>query len=215
MRRTEDDLVRRTRRVVLATVALLTIALLGTVVWWRVRLSHEVNGRLRALQRAGLPASGAELNQWYASVPDSENAALVLTQAFALVTNVAENSISEAKRRHFFISHMLIVSLSRITVREAEGLAEMRIARAALAVERFRLSNDRLPKGLQELVPRFLPAVPLDPFDGTSRRYKPLPKGYVIYSIGLDGRDDSGKEPPVRRRGSERVPEDITFAVER
>jgi len=30
----------------------------------------EVNGRLRALQRAGLPTSGAELNQWYAAVPD-------------------------------------------------------------------------------------------------------------------------------------------------
>ena len=84
MRRTEDDLICRTRRVVLAIVALLNCALLGGVVWWRARLSYKVKGRSRALQRAGFPTSGTELNQWYASVPDPENAALVLTQAFAL-----------------------------------------------------------------------------------------------------------------------------------
>src|SRR5882672_1922604 len=98
MSRTEDDLIRRTRRVVLATVALLICALIGSVVWWRMCLSHEVNGRLRALQRAGLPTSGAELNQWYASVPDSENAALVLTQAFAFLRTFPDQRSNEVSR---------------------------------------------------------------------------------------------------------------------
>jgi hypothetical protein len=61
----------------------------------------------------------------------------------------------------------------------------------------------------------FLPAVPLDPFDGAPLRYKPLVKGYVVYSIGPDGHDDGGKEPPIRRRDTEQVPEDITITVER
>ena len=55
MSRTEDDLTRRTRRVVIATVALLACALVGSVVCWRLHLGYDVNGRLRALQRAGLP----------------------------------------------------------------------------------------------------------------------------------------------------------------
>ena len=62
MSRTEDDLIRRTRRVVLATLALLICGLVGSVVWWRWHLDYELNGRLRALQRAGLPTCGAELN---------------------------------------------------------------------------------------------------------------------------------------------------------
>jgi len=57
--------------------------------------------------------------------------------------------------------------------------------------------------------------MPLDPFDGAPLRYKPLAKGYVVYSIGPDGHDDGGKEPPIRRRGTEPVPEDITITVER
>jgi hypothetical protein len=132
-----------------------------------------------------------------------------------IVTNVAENSVAEARRRHYFISLMLIPSLARITVREAEGFAEMRTARAALAVERFRLANHRLPKDVGELVPRYLPAVPRDPFDGAPLRYKSLAKGYVVYSIGRDGHDDGGQEPPLKRRSTEHAPEDITFTVDR
>ena len=61
MSRTEDALIRRTRRIVLAAVPLLACVLIGSVVGWRWHLGYEVNGRLRALQRAGLPTSLAEL----------------------------------------------------------------------------------------------------------------------------------------------------------
>ena len=57
--------------------------------------------------------------------------------------------------------------------------------------------------------------MPLDPFDGSPLRYKLFSKGYVVYSIGPDGHDDGGKEPPTKRRSTARVPEDITFTVER
>src|SRR5206468_11776996 len=56
------DLIRRTHRVVVTGVALLAFGLIGSLVCLRLRLTHDVNGRLRALQRAGLPTSGAELN---------------------------------------------------------------------------------------------------------------------------------------------------------
>jgi hypothetical protein len=46
--------------------------------------------------------------------------------------------------------------------------------------------------------------LPLDPFDGQPLRYKKLPKGYVVYSNGEDGKDDGGDEK-----------KDITFTVER
>jgi hypothetical protein len=57
------------------------------VVWfavWRVLLYREIEHRFAAIRTAGLPASGEELNAWRLQVPDSENGAPVLTQAFAL-----------------------------------------------------------------------------------------------------------------------------------
>ena len=65
---------------------------------------------------------------------------------------------------------------------------------------------------LEELVPQFLPSVPLDPYDGQPLRYKRLPAGFVVYSIGADGRDDGGKERPVKGQVKEF---DETFIVER
>jgi hypothetical protein len=49
---------------------------------------------------------------------------------------------------------------------EAVGYAEsrMRCLEAAIAVERFRLATRRMPKSLDELVPQFIDAVPVDPY---------------------------------------------------
>jgi hypothetical protein len=73
----------------------------------------------------------------------------------------------------------------------------MRDARAALAIERYRLTTGHLPD-------KFTDSALVDPFDGQPLRYKKLAKGYVVYSIGEDGKDDGGDEK-----------KDITFTVER
>jgi hypothetical protein len=55
------------------------------LVAWRLLLTHDVNRRLASIRAAGLPTNGKEVNAYYAAVPDSQNAALVLTQAFGLI----------------------------------------------------------------------------------------------------------------------------------
>ena len=53
----------------------------------------------------------------------------------------------------------------------------------------------------------------LDLFDNQPLRYRKLPKGYVVYSIGRDLTDDGGKEPPADPKPDDR--HDLTFTVER
>jgi hypothetical protein len=53
-------------------------------VFWRISLAWRVNRETAAIRRAGQPTTWPELDKWYKAVPDSENAALVLTQTFAL-----------------------------------------------------------------------------------------------------------------------------------
>jgi hypothetical protein len=155
----------------------------------------------------GFYLGAMETNITLAGLPSPRN--------LAACTNLASQQELAADSHRYILSGLLLPAVDRILKRESECAAWLSMAQAALAVERFRLANDRLPMKLSELVPQFLPAVPLDPFDGAPLRYKPLAKGYVVYSIGPDGRDDGGKEPPSSRRGTERPPEDITFTVER
>jgi len=90
----------------------------------------------------------------------------------------------------------------------------IRSARTAVAIERYRLAHtNALPESLTDLVPAYLPEVPLDLFDGQPLRYRKLPNGYVVYSIGRDLSDDGGKEPPAYPKSEDR--HDLTFTVER
>jgi len=60
-----------------------------------MRLYLEIDGRFARLRKAGLPTSGAELNPWRGVVPNSENGALALTQAFSLLRTFPDSRSNE------------------------------------------------------------------------------------------------------------------------
>ncbi len=92
-----------------------------------------------------------------------------------------------------------------------EHEAKLATLRTALAVELFRLAHEgRIPANLNNLVPNHLPEVPRDIFDGQPLRFKILPRGYVLYSIGADGVDDGGLE-----KTNNATKYDVTITVER
>ncbi|MDQ3441397.1 MAG: hypothetical protein M3478_13730 [Planctomycetota bacterium] len=77
---------------------------------------------------------------------------------------------------------------------------ERRVAATSLAAQHFRAEHARWPTALAELVPAYLPAVPLDPYKVDE------PLGYVVFPRALpDGRD----RPMLFFRASETVDNDI------
>ena len=130
------------------------------------------------------------------------------------LTNYLESASDIATRRVYILSGLLLSSLSRVIVREASTRALAELASTALAVERFRHERGKLPSDLKELTPQFLDSIPLDPFDGAPLRYRRLDRGYVVYSLDADERDDGGREPPERRKPADKTSYDITFIVE-
>jgi hypothetical protein len=78
--------------------------------------------------------------------------------------------------------------------REARCLANLRLALTAVALEQFRAAHDQYPASLSDLTPNYLNAIPTDPFDGQPLRYRQQGKGYVLYSIGPDLKDDGGTQ---------------------
>jgi hypothetical protein len=79
--------------------------------------------------------------------------------------------------------------------------AYIRCTTVALAAERYLRIRKKWPESLDKLCPQFLTAVPLDPFDGKSLRFRRVEDGVIIYSVSSDGTDDSGnldREHPNR-----------------
>jgi hypothetical protein len=73
-------------------------------------------------------------------------------------------------------------------------------AREAIALERFRLKHGAFPEKLEELVPEYLPMVPLDIYTKKPLIYKRTEGGtFVLYGVGKNHVDDGGKVAPKAR----------------
>ncbi len=103
-------------------------------------------------------------------------------------------------------------SLVLVFPKQAGTLATLRTAQTALAVERFRLENNRLPQTLGELIPRYLTKAPMDPFNEQPLLYRQSKNGFRIYSAGENGNDDGGL---TRAEKSYPGNDDMVFTVER
>jgi hypothetical protein len=79
------------------------------------------------------------------------------------------------------------------------GHATRRQSIAMLALELYRHDEGGYPNTLQNLVPKYLPSVPTDPFSGdstnTDLKYRPVndSKDYLLYSVGPDRKDNQGR----------------------
>lgn len=98
------------------------------------------------------------------------------------------------------MSTMMMPSLSRAVKLWVRGEGTNRAMQAAIACERYRLASGDWPAGLEALVPAYLDAVPVDPFDGKAIRYARIPEGIKVWTIGEDMTDNDGDvrrlEPP-------------------
>ena len=63
-----------------------------------------------------------------------------------------------------------------------------------VAAYRFRLRHDRFPETANELVPKFLPSIPMDVITGHPLKYQLQGGLPMIYSVGVDLDDDGGVE---------------------
>jgi hypothetical protein len=89
------------------------------------------------------------------------------------------------------------------------------MARVLLAVERHRFAHGAPPETIDSLVPEYFAATPVDPHDGLPLRYKRLDRGYMVYSVGEDRRDDGGKLEPPRDAMKHNETWDVVFRVQR
>lgn len=77
-------------------------------------------------------------------------------------------------------------------LRIVEADARLAVLQLALAAESYHHDHGNYPKAAADLVPAYLDAEPLDPFDGQPLRFKPSDNGLLIYSIGMNLKDDGG-----------------------
>ena len=97
----------------------------------------------------------------------------------------------------WIMARMMVPAGKQVSTSAWVSMARVQQARTAIALERFFVKQAKYPAHLDELVPEFLPGVPLDPCDGKPLRYRRESDGHgVVWSIGKNRRDDDAKFDP-------------------
>jgi len=110
--------------------------------------------------------------------------------------------------RHYVMCRRLLPALGRVFVAAQQHMARVDTARLALAALRHKAKHGTLPETLDALVPDLVESLPPDPFSGKPLLYRKDAKGFVLYAVGENGKDNQGA---IDRAGGKHP--DIGFRV--
>jgi hypothetical protein len=106
----------------------------------------------------------------------------------------ALSSVGGVRRIPRVLSSTLCPTLSGSFVIHHRDIAMRRMLVTAVAIRRYQLDHGRRPARLAALAPKYLPAVPPDPFaaDGAPLLYIRAGETPLLYSVFTNGKDDKG-----------------------
>ena len=113
------------------------------------------------------------------------------------VPSSAANITQMPARIYYLLFAVMSPALESVEKRWIQSATVTDQARLACALERFRLTRGAFPQALSELVPDFIPGVPVEIVNGEPYRYRRSDDGsFLLYSVGSDLRDDDGVTDP-------------------
>lgn len=96
------------------------------------------------------------------------------------------------------IARLLLPGFGRMAYATSTLEARIRLLGCAAAVRAYRLRHGSYPATLDEAG---VSDINKDPFTGGRFVYKPAKQGFLLYSVGADGKDDGGWRAPERAEG--------------
>lgn len=103
------------------------------------------------------------------------------------------------------LSQVYLPMYDNLGFQEARNLTGDALLTVALALRAHRMKTKNYPASLDELALDGSKKIPADPFgNGEALRYRLATNGYLLYSIGPDGKDDAGRAIETKTQSSHR-----------
>ena len=120
-----------------------------------------------------------------------------------------ENTIQKLPDWHYAKIGMFS-TISSAYAREAKLDARLGAAEIGIANRIYKKKYGDYVDSLSQLTPKILPSLPLDPFSGENYIYKKKDKGFIVYSVGENLKDDGGLRRKRREKKYDILWEDKT-----
>ena len=101
---------------------------------------------------------------------------------------------STLKRARYWPVSYLMPALGAVSKTAYRNKTQVEAVITTIATIRFKQSTDNYPENLEELVAAgYLKKIPLDPFSDKPLVYKKTDDNFILYSVGLNLKDDGGQ----------------------
>ncbi|MFH1548568.1 MAG: hypothetical protein ABID32_04580 [Candidatus Omnitrophota bacterium] len=112
------------------------------------------------------------------------------------------------------LSNIISSSNQRMYMSEALCDARLGIAEIAIANKIYNKKYGEYVGILSQLIPEILPSLPLDPFSGKDYVYKKKDKGFIVYSVGDNMKDDNGTKRTYEKNSPAYENYDIVWEID-
>jgi hypothetical protein len=158
------------------------------------------------------PADGAAFRAYRALLPGDHAKALEILTKYVAASHLPPHEQLAAVKAvpippgppdefRYVLARRMIPAASKIAEAGLRCRAETLFAATGTACERFRQKHARRPRDLNELVPAFLPAVPLNPFDGKPLGYRTFEDRIAVFGFWPDAPQGFAGLSPDFRQG--------------
>jgi hypothetical protein len=106
---------------------------------------------------------------------------------------------------------LLVPAVSKVAQAEDRGAMELELDRLSFALAVYQADHGSYPAKLADLVPKYVSRVPRDFFNDQNLHYRQEGPGFLLYSVGINGRDDGGKS--LYNRTGEQDCDDLVVRV--
>ena len=148
-----------------------------------VRGAHAPVGRVRSEM---LDEIEEEMRAMRAKVKDPESIAK------DLLSGKSPRAVASERMGQAFLGLFLPGIRSVLDV-EDRNATQARLTDVVFTLAAYRADHGSYPAELAELGPQYLVEMPKDPFTGEDFRYRRRGTGYLLYSVGPNGKDDDGR----------------------
>jgi hypothetical protein len=159
---------------------------LRTVNSWYDRIVASLRVKDRAERQKQLAALAEELGELRTAAADTGELAELIRRSDKPAEAVGK-ALTDVVVSGLLSSFLL---LQRSADRSEQAQRNLQVA---FALEAYRKEHGAYPKELAELAPKYLPQVPDDLFSGKPLIYRRAQDGYLLYSVGPNGKDDEGR----------------------
>ncbi|HTU19512.1 MAG TPA: hypothetical protein VMG10_15735 [Gemmataceae bacterium] len=152
---------------------------------WYDRLAKAMRGKDRATRVKELNKLETELKELKVKTQKS------MGSLFAILPTKRNREMIGEQVGNILIS-LLLPAVSKVQAAHDRCEQLQTNLYVAFALAAYQHDHNRYPKELEALAPKYLDRIPNDTFSGKPLIYRPAANGYLLYSLGVNGRDEEG-----------------------